>query len=137
MASISAGGLISAVTASAPTQHSAWAVAYLVLVVGLAQGALGLGQAWLADDAPLRRLVITECITFNLGNTGVLLGTLFSLPVLVDAGGVALVIALTFFLRGVRGAWTGNWLRVLYRISVAILLVSIPVGLVLAHLRAG
>ncbi len=42
--SVAVGGLLAAVTAPAPTELGTWAVAYLVLVAGLAQVGLGMGQ---------------------------------------------------------------------------------------------
>ena len=59
-----------------------------------------------------------------------------SLPALVDVGGALLVVALALFLGGVRRSRRGGWLRRLYLVLVAILLVSIPIGLAIAQLRA-
>ena len=78
-----------------------------------------------------------EFAAFNLGNAGVVVGTIIAAPGLVDAGGGALVVALLLFLWTSRSRGTGGWLRYLYWLLVAILVVSIPVGLVLAHLRHG
>lgn len=146
-ASVIAGGLLSAATATSPTRQLAWLVAYLVLVVGVAQIGLGAGQAWLADGPIGGRapsgwsgggwLLSVEFALFALGNAGVALGTLATVPVLVDAGGVLLVAALVLFLWGVRRSRRGGWLRYLYRALVVILLLSIPIGLLLAQLRAG
>src|SRR5664280_2796146 len=59
-ACIVAGGLVAAVSAPAPSEHASWAAAYLVLVVGVAQAALGVGQALLALRVPSRRNVISS-----------------------------------------------------------------------------
>ena len=56
-ASIVAGGLIAGATARHPTEHEAWAVAFLVLVCGIAQIALGLGQSLLATTVPALSLI--------------------------------------------------------------------------------
>ena len=128
-----AGGLVSAAGASSPTRHLAWAVAYLVLVVGVAQICLGLGQAVLGERSPSRSFTTVEIVAFNLGNAGVLIGTLRETPWLVDVGGAALIVALVAFMLGARGRTEPRWLRYLYWFVIVVLLISIPVGLVLAR----
>lgn len=136
--SIIAGGLVAAVTASVPTRHSSWAVAYLVLVVGVAQVALGLGQALLAAHAPSPRVVAWQFSAFNAGNAGVLLGTLAGNTLVVDVGGALLATALALLLRAVRGGGArGGWALNAYRLLIAIVLVSIPIGLLLSYMRNG
>ncbi|MDN5761599.1 MAG: hypothetical protein L0H41_04710 [Microlunatus sp.] len=137
LAAVVAGGLIAAAIAHAPTQPLVWLVAYLVLVVGVAQAALGIGQHRLADHRLTTTQLWTEFVLYNLGNAAVIVGTLLDLPLLVDGGGVLLVVALVGFLRGSRGRRTDGTLRWLYRILIVLLLISVPVGLLLAHLRAG
>lgn len=145
-ACIVAGGLTAAVTASAPSRVGAWSAAYLVLVAGVAQIALGVGQALLA--APSRRLIVAEFVAFTLGNAGVVLGTVVGVPLIVDVGGIVLALALILFVAGVRGAAArggpalgrGRRIRRVlwsYRVVLVVVLVSIPVGLVLAQLRSG
>ena len=136
LVAVVAGGLYSALAASTPTRQGAWLVAYLVLVVGVAQVGLGAGQAWLAERRLGAGFLAAEFAAFALGNLGVATGTMLSLPALVDVGGVLLVVSLVLFLRGVWGSRRGGWLRWLYAALVAILLVSIPIGLVLAQIRA-
>jgi len=135
LASITAGGLISALTASAPSRHTAWLVAYLVLVVGVAQIAIGAGQAGLARRPITDAWLTLELLTFNVGNVLVVIGTLLYRPPLVDGGGTLLGIGLILFLAGVRGSEASWWARHLYRILIAFLIVSIVIGLVLAQLR--
>jgi hypothetical protein len=136
IAAVIAGGLVSALTATAPTRQIAWLVAYLVLVVGVAQIGLGAGQAWLAARPLGGGLLVIEFLGFTFGNAGVAAGTMLSLPILVDVGGVLLVVSLALFFWGVRRSARGAWLRYLYRALVVLLLVSIPIGLVLAQIRA-
>jgi hypothetical protein len=79
---------------------------------------------------------------FALGNAGVVVGTLIDTVWLVDVGGALLVVALALMVWGVRAgveavphrpqAWVVALLW-LYRVLVVVLLVSIPVGLVLAR----
>lgn len=135
-ACIVAGGLIAGATARHPTEHEAWAVAFLVLVCGVAQIALGLGQSLLATSGPTRNTIVTELVAFNAGCALVLVGTVVERVLLTDAGSALLALALVLLYRGVRGAGVrAAWPVNLYRALIAIVLLSIPVGLVLAHLR--
>ncbi|MFC5992595.1 hypothetical protein ACFQE5_00020 [Pseudonocardia hispaniensis] len=140
-ACVVAGGLLAAVTASAPSQQASWASAYLVLVGGVAQIGLGAGQAIFAPRTSARFLT-AQVIGWNGGNAAVLLGTLLGVLPLVDVGGVLLVVALALFVHRVRAdavpraAGLNRWLLRGYRLLVLIVLVSIPIGLVLARLRS-
>jgi hypothetical protein len=137
-AGIIAGGIVAAVTAPAPTQTGTWAVAYLVLVVGVAQLALGAGQALLAPLALPSRLVLAELVLWNVANGAVLAGTLLGVQPLIDAGGGLLVAALVLF--GIRVRSMGErsrWLVLVYRLLVLALLVSIPIGLLLSRIGSG
>lgn len=130
-ASIVAGGLTAAVSATAPSEHGAWAAAYLVLVCGVAQIALGTGQLLLAR--PATRTLAWEFATWNLGNAGVLAGTLAGSTAVVDAGGVLLAAALALMTFGTRSSAGAHvWTLRGYRLLTAVILVSIPIGLVLA-----
>lgn len=134
-----AGGLVAAATAPAPSTHASWAAAYLVLVAGVAQIALGLGQAVIASHPPSRRQVAAQVIGWNVGNAAVLAGTLTGALPLVDLGGALLVTDLALLIHAVRGGLrrgtrTGRWARYGFRLLVLLLLVSIPIGLVLARI---
>lgn len=124
------GGLASAATAPGATVHTAWAVAYLVLVAGVAQIVLGVGQVLMADALPSSRTLAAQLLTWNLGNAAVLAGALLNVTALTDVGGALLVVALALVLAATRRGRTGR-LAMGLRILVAVLLVSIPVGLVL------
>ncbi|MGH3322508.1 MAG: hypothetical protein ACRDN9_20500, partial [Streptosporangiaceae bacterium] len=131
-----AGGLVAAATAPAPATHGSWAAVYLVLVAGVAQVALGVGQAVLAPTPAPSRLAAGQLAAWNAGNAAVIAGTLLGVVAVVDAGGALLVVALALLVAAVRGAQAGRgWLLYAFRPFVVVLLVSIPVGLVLA--RAG
>jgi hypothetical protein len=136
-ACVIAGGCVSAVGGLAPSAPAAWAAAYLVLVAGVAQVALGAGQAWLAPRAPSRTWCAAELALWNAGNAAVLAGALLSVGVVVDAGGALLVAGLVLLVRGSWGAARGRrrWLLHVFRGLMLLLLVSIPVGLVLAALH--
>lgn len=142
---IIAGGLVAAVTGPLALAHGSWAAAYLVLVAGVAQIALPVGQAMLALWArnPVgRRLLLVEFAGWNLGNAAVIAGTLSNTTWLVNLGGALLVVALTALLVATRSGpgrvevARGRRVALLaVRALVALLLVSIPVGLWLAHVR--
>jgi hypothetical protein len=135
--SVIVGGVLSAASAGSPTYTSSWAVAYLVLVAGVAQLVLGIGQAELASKVLPSRLVAAEAVALNLSTAAVLLGTLLAAPGLTYLGAALLVIGLAMFVWAVRGAGTHlPWLLWAFRIMVIVLLVSAPVGLVIAHARA-
>ncbi|HEY8473153.1 MAG TPA: hypothetical protein VIL37_11050 [Natronosporangium sp.] len=126
------GGLVAAVTRPLQLTDGSWAAAYLVLVCGVAQYVMGrvLGLP-AVPGKPGWSLVAV----WNLGNLAVIAGTLLEVPAIVDAGAVLLVAALGLaWLAGRAVPRPVGWL---YRGMLLVLLVSIPVGVVLAHLRAG
>jgi hypothetical protein len=136
-ASVVVGGLVAAVTATAPSEHGAWLAAYLVLVGGVAQIALAVGQALLATGSPSPRTLAVEITAWNLGNVAVVVGTLTGHPTLVGLGGALLVLALALLGTGVRRAGHRGdrlrwWALLAFRLLLLTLLVSIPVGLWLA-----
>lgn len=134
-AAIVAGGLLSAATAFAPSYLASWAVAYLVLVVGVAQVALGLGQALLASEPPSRRVVAAEVVLFDVGNAGVMAGSLVGPRVLSLVGSGLLLVVLAAMLWAVRRPAHRGWPLHLYRLVLVILFVSIPIGLRIASVR--
>ncbi len=132
-----AGGLVAAVTSPLQLAHGSWAAAYQVLVAGVAQNAFGTAQRALAPTQPSSRVVAAELLTWNLGSAAVIGGTLIRNPYVVDCGGLLLVAALAIMIRTVRGKGEGPaWALWIYRILLVVILVSIPIGLTLAHIRA-
>lgn len=132
---IACGGGVAAALAHAPSRKLLWMVAYLVLVVGLTQALLGVGQALLTireTSAPLRAL---ECVIFNLGNAGVIAGTMLSCWPLVLVGTLLFAAALAIFLHATRCARGGWWIRA-YRLLIVCIGGSALVGLLLAAVRA-
>ena len=108
-----------------------------MLIAGVAQVALGAGQALLARHRPSARLVVGELVTWNLGNAAVIGGTVSGVVPVTDLGGALLVVALALLLASTRGPRRAGWPLAGYRTLIVIVLVSIPVGLVLAELRSG
>lgn len=138
VASVIAGGIVAAASAHNPTEHPVWASAYLVLVTGVAQAGLALGRVLLTSEAPGPSVLWRDLGTWLIGNAGVLVGTLTDQVWLVDAGGVLLVIALALCVWAVRAHIRTEHTRLqtvlwLYRLIVVVLLVSIPIGLILAR----
>jgi hypothetical protein len=135
------GGLVAAAIAPAPTEHGSWAAAYLVLVVGVAQIALAAGQAAFLARPPTSKVVALELVSWNVANATVIAGTVTDTHPVVYTGGAILAVALAIFVSEARGmtALPGGrkWPVHAFRALVAVLLVSIPVGLVLATIRNG
>lgn len=133
-----AGGIVAAVTRPTGFEPGPWVAAYAVLVVGVAQIALGAGQAWLAATPPSRRLVGTEVICWNTAAVLTVAGTLAGVPALTTLGGVGTAAALVLFLVGVgRDAAGPRWTAVLYRTLVTVVLLSAPIGVALSWSRHG
>ncbi|MGO4692484.1 hypothetical protein [Glaciibacter sp. 2TAF33] len=136
-ASVVVGGLVAAATGPLQLVHGSWAAAYLVLVNGVGQVALGTAQTALAPHPHSPAVLTTQLAAWNAGGAAVIGGTLVRVPQIVDAGGLLLVIALALMIRTVRGRTAGpRWALWTYRLLLIIVLVSIPIGLVLAHVRA-
>ena len=132
---IIAGGLVAAVAGPADLADGSWVAAYLVLVVGVAQLALGIGQAWLSAHPPVRARRTWQLALYNVGNVAVLVGNLIDATAAVLAGGALLFAALVLFLVAMRGARGHRLLVAGYRLIVSVLAVSIPIGLTLSVLR--
>ncbi|MGH8279001.1 MAG: hypothetical protein ACRETQ_05495 [Gammaproteobacteria bacterium] len=124
------GGLVAAAVAHQPTQHLVWMAAYLVLIVGVAQMVFGGGQAWLSADTLRPAWRASEWIIYNLGNAGVIAGTLADLPSLVVVGTVLFIIGVALFLVHTRARTHIRWL-IGYRILLGLVFLTSLVGLVL------
>lgn len=129
------GGLIAAVTAPLDLEKGSWLAAYLILVAGLAQLLLSHQAQILHASIPSVRDSWTELSLFVAGNAAVIIGSLLALPLLVDFGGIALIGALVLALRAAAGA-QNTWRAWAFRVFYAAVIISVPIGLVLAHLRA-
>lgn len=134
---IVAGGLVAAVTSPLRLEHGSWAAAYSVLVAGVAQYAFGTAQNALAPARPSRGTMAAELAAWNIGSAAVIGGTAVRMPLIVDGGGLLLVVALALMIHTVRRRGSAPpWALWTYRILLVVILVSIPIGLTLAHLRA-
>jgi hypothetical protein len=130
---IVAGGLVAAVNSAAPFAHGSWLAAYLVLVGGVAQLALGAGR--LVLPAPMRstRLTRAQLVLWNVGGAAVAVGVLSDVAAIVVAGSAVVLAALAAF------AWGGGQSRpgargrvLLYRSVILVLAISVAVGSALA-----
>ncbi|MCT2030368.1 hypothetical protein M3E10_08325 [Dietzia cinnamea] len=135
LTAIIAGGLVAAVTGPTGFDEGSWVAAYLVLVAGVAQVGLGVGQALLTDGTLSGGRRVVQLLAYNLANSAVLAGTLTGSVVAVTVGGVLLLVSLMLFLATVRRPHSRTWYLVLYRSVIAILAVSVPVGVVLSVVR--
>ncbi len=133
--SIIAGGLAAAVTGPTGWEHGSWVAAFLVLVAGVAQVGLAVGQAVLAARPATPRAVVVECVLWNAGCLTVIAGTLLSRPVAAAIGSAPLVATLAMSLRTVRDPVSHPRLTLAYRTLIVMLLASIPVGVALAWMR--
>ncbi|WP_394214002.1 hypothetical protein [Brachybacterium vulturis] len=132
------GGLVAAVTAPLGLEHGSWSAAFQVLVGGVLQAGLGIAQHALAGRRTTCGTLLAEILTWNLGCLAVIGGTLLTAPLLVDLGGLLLVATMVLMIRAVgRGARGPVWALWTYRAVLLLTIASIPIGLVLAHLRAG
>lgn len=140
IAAIVVGGLVAAVTGPLQLAKGSWLAAYLVLICGVGQCLLArqdrlLGPSSAATRSGAGRRSTWITTLWISGNALVISGALSALPLIADLGGAALGAALVLALIGTRGspATTRAWLL---RACFLALIISIPVGLVLTHLRA-
>ena len=106
--SVVLGGLVAAVTGPWDLAHGSWLAAYLVLVGGVTQCAMGLARMRRPEVMQLRGSW-TQIGCWNVGNAVVIGGTLAGEPLAVDFGSALLVIALAIAFRAARpGAGTAT-----------------------------
>jgi len=126
---IVAGGLVAAVNSATPFAHGSWLAAYLVLVGGASQVALGVGPLALPVAPPSQRLVRYQLVLWNAGALTVAAGVLAGRLLVVAAGSAALLGALACFVSGARPIGAGRPRLVLaYRVLVGALGASVFVG---------
>lgn len=134
--SIVAGGLVAAVTGPTDFDKGSWLAAYLVLVGGVALIGLGVGQAVFARRPPASSVIAAELALWILSAAAVVVGTLAELVVLTIVGGLLLLGVLVVFVAAVsERSGIGGRLIWVYRAVIAVLVVSIPIGLLLAWQR--
>lgn len=132
--SIFFGGLVAAVTGPMAIDKGNWLAAYLVLVAGLAQVLLSGQQIILEARETVPQKELTKLMCSVGGNIAVISGTFSDSPLVVDLGGFALSVGLIIALIQTDGAQRVP-LAWLARVFYILVLISIPVGLLLAHLQ--
>lgn len=135
LAFVIVGGLIAAVTGPLELEKGSWLAAYLVLIAGVALGLLS-RQARIIEASPAPDGRAWAVIWLWLGgNALVVAGALTRTPIVTDIGGVALVAVLILALLATRAArrralaWT-------LRVAYVLLIISVPIGLTLTHVRS-
>lgn len=141
MCCIVLGGLVAAVTSPLDLAHGSWVAAYLVLVGGVAQYLMGRARPLRQEEAQ-RRWAWTQFGVWNLGNAGVIIGTLAGQTLPVAVGSVALFVGLAIALHAARpsalpshGPVSGPFTSWAYRALLVALAISIPVGVALSYIR--
>jgi hypothetical protein len=135
---IVAGGLVAAVNSATPFAHGSWLAAYLVLVGGVAQ--LALGAAALVLPAPVRSTWLrrAQLALWNVGIAIVAVGVFVDALAVVVAGSVVVLAALGAFAYGGGPTRPQAVVRVmLYRLVILVLAVSVAIGSVLAGTSPG
>ncbi|HET8899964.1 MAG TPA: hypothetical protein VFN09_14445 [Rhodanobacteraceae bacterium] len=131
LAALLTAGFVAAAIAHAPTRPLVWMVAYLVLIGGLVQLALGLGQTLLPAQLPSPDSRLHGWVLFNAGSGGVILGRLQTAPWLVALGSAAFLAALVVYWRGMRDAPASALSRA-YRGILLVAGLGAGIGLVLS-----
>lgn len=129
------GGIYAAFSAQHPSEFALWATAYLVLVVGIMQLSF-VGSLYAVTKRSFEKIAVLAFAIYNLGNLCVLYGTYLkgnssSSTLLVNSGGVLLALSMVLLLYAVRHAKKTRLLYAYY-VLICVILVSMPIGLVLA-----
>jgi hypothetical protein len=137
VAIVAGGGLAAAIAAPSPTRHGVWAVAYLVLVLGVGQLVLGAGQALLAAEPLTPGAAALTAAAFNVSGAAIVLGVVTDRIVVFNIGAALLFLVLAWLLYGVRRTARRGWALVAYRGFIAALIVSIPIGMLITTAGRG
>lgn len=134
---VAGGALAAAIAAPSPTRHGVWAVAYLVLVLGVGQLMLGAGQALLAADPLTPGLAAATAAAFNVSGVVIVLGVVTDRIVAFDVGAALLLVVLAWLFYVVRRSARHGWALLAYRLFIAALIVSIPIGMLITTAARG
>lgn len=134
---VAGGVLASAIAAPAPTRHGVWAVAYLVLVLGVGQLVIGAGQALLAAAPPTPGRAAITAAAFNVSGAAIVLGVVTDRVVVFEVGSALLFVVLAECLYRVRRSARRGWVLWAYRLFIAALMVSIPIGMLITTAGRG
>lgn len=134
---VAGGALAAAIAAPSPTRHGVWAVAYLVLVLGVGQLVLGAGRAVLSAEPLTPAAATATAAAFNISGAAIVLGVVTDRIVMFDLGAALLFVVLVWLLYGVRRTARRGWTLLAYRLFVAALVVSIPIGMLITTAGRG
>ena len=145
IALIVVGGHIAAITGPLQLERGSWLAAYLVLVGGVTQCLI----ARALEHAPWAsgREGWLTIAAWNAGNLLVVIGALARVPLVADVGGLLIAVPLVVVLRTTftsrssprpmpAPAAPGRVSRAVTALALIVVLVGVPVGLVLTHLRS-
>lgn len=128
---VGGGVLAAAIAAPSPTRHGVWAVAYLVLVLGVGQLVLGAGRAVLAAEPLTPGAAVATAVAFNVSGAAIVLGVVTDHIAVFDLGSALLLAVLAWLFYGVRRPARRGWGLLAYRLFIAALIVSIPIGMLI------
>lgn len=135
------GGVVAALTGPLGLARGSWIAAYLVLVLGVVQVAMGHSRIQRPTTRVRARWGWAQWGCWNTGGTAVIAGTVVARSWAVDVGSVLLLVALALALDAARAdprpaAGTDSRLWVVgYRVLLLVLAVSVPIGVILSHAR--
>lgn len=137
-ASVVAGGLVAAVARPLDLDAGSWAAAFLVLVGGVAQLAVTTTATALLDPPPTSATRWRWFALWNGAVVATIAGTVAELPLLTTVATGALAVVLADVWRALGDApWRRRAATRAVRAVLALLALSLPVGLALAWLRHG
>lgn len=131
LAAVIGGGLVAAATRPLDFDMGSWLAAYLVLVLGVCGCGIACAPALLGTPAAARPRLVQWGLWWA-GNAVVIIGTLSENTAVTDVGAVVLIAALILALAASRGATKRPVAAGVYRVVLAVLIVSAPIGLLLA-----
>lgn len=124
-------GVTAAAIAHDPSQPLVWMIAYLILVVALAQLGFGAGRVFFVARPPSIGRASGECLLFNLANLGVVAGTLANRFWLVAVGTALFAASLVLFCVATRHP-RRSILWAVYQAMLLVLLAGAVTGLCLS-----
>ncbi|MEP6559608.1 MAG: hypothetical protein ABJD68_00830 [Nakamurella sp.] len=136
------GGAVAAVTGPLGLAKGSWLAAYLVLVCGVGTRSMGVMQSRSPGGPMPAGRGWTQLASWLVGNAAVIAGSLLGVAGIVDAGALLLVVAVVMALidttrpTPLAAPGSSRWVMAWgYRCLLVLLIISIPIGSILAHLR--
>lgn len=137
IAAVIGGGMVAAISRPAGWERGPWVAAFLVLVVGVGQVGLAIGQSAVLRGGLSRRTVVAELGLGNVGASLVIVGTLSSSPVIATVGSLLFGVTIVLFARHSRGSrGRRGWVQRSYLALLVVLAASVPIGIALSWRRA-